>query len=178
MVGGRAPQRAARRPRRLLTRATLDDAAELLELRAQVAAHLAERHGRRRPRSRGTVRGERWRMQRDTVWVLRQRGRIVAALALGTRKPWAIDASRFAPAERPLYLTDMQVDPEHQGRGLGRRCLAEVPTIAVEWPADAVRLDAYDRADGAGDFYVKCGFREIARVRYRNTPLIYYELRI
>ena len=41
--------------------------------------------------------------------------------------------------------------------------------------ADAIRLDAYDAEAGAGEFYVKCGFREVGRVAYRGVPLTYYE---
>jgi hypothetical protein len=42
--------------------------------------------------------------------------------------------------------------------------------------ADAIRLDAYDGAVGAGAFYAKYGFKEVGRVVYRGTPLIYFEL--
>jgi hypothetical protein len=48
--------------------------------------------------------------------------------------------------------------------------------IARDWPADAIRLDAYDAPAGAGGFYATCGYTEVGRVRYRGTPLIYYEL--
>ena len=41
---------------------------------------------------------------------------------------------------------------------------------------DVIRLDAYEGPVGAGGFYARCGFREVARVTYRKTPLIYYEL--
>jgi len=47
---------------------------------------------------------------------------------------------------------------------------------AKAWPADAIRLDAYDTAGGAGAFYLQCGFREVGRVVYRKTPLIYLEM--
>jgi hypothetical protein len=53
--------------------------------------------------------------------------------------------------------------------------LAEAAAIAKAWPADAIRLDAYDAPAGAGDFYAKCGYQERGRVVYRNDPLIYYE---
>ena len=43
------------------------------------------------------------------------------------------------------------------------------------WPADALFLDAYDTAADAGGFYRTCGFRELGRVTYKGTPLIYYE---
>ena len=48
--------------------------------------------------------------------------------------------------------------------------------IAQSRGADALRLDAYDAEAGAGGFYVKCGFREVGRISYKNDPLIYLEL--
>jgi len=67
------------------------------------------------------------------------------------------------------------VAPAHQRKGIGRRCLAYADQLAREWPADAIRLDAFDRATGAGGFYQRCGYREVGRATYRKTPLIYYE---
>ena len=164
---------------RVLVRAAAADAPALLALRERTAAHLAEQHGRKHRPSRTTTRSVLWEMKRgDTIWVMRRGKAIVASLVLGTRKPWSIDASYFAPASRPLYLTSMNVSPELQRTGVGRRCLEDVKSIARAWPADAVRLDAFDREDGAGEFYRKCGFREVARVRYRTTPLRYFELEL
>lgn len=54
--------------------------------------------------------------------------------------------------------------------------LEDVKRIARAWPGDAIQLDAYDLAGGAGAFYAKCGYREMGRVTYRSAPLIYYEL--
>lgn len=54
--------------------------------------------------------------------------------------------------------------------------MKEAAVQAKAWPADAIRLDAFDAAAGAGPFYAKCGFREVARVTYRKDPLIYFEL--
>src|ERR1035437_7340522 len=34
----------------------------------------------------------------------------------------------------------------------------EVERIAKAWPADAIRLDAYDAEAGAGPFYASCGW--------------------
>ncbi len=47
--------------------------------------------------------------------------------------------------------------------------------LAREWPADAIRLDAYDAGAGAGAFYLACGYREVGRVTYRGVPLVYFE---
>jgi hypothetical protein len=54
--------------------------------------------------------------------------------------------------------------------------LKEAEATARAWPADALRLDAYDAEAGAGPFYEKCGFREVGRVSYKRNPLVYFEL--
>lgn len=97
-------------------------------------------------------------------------------LRLATKKPWAIDVSYFTPVKRPLYLTGMAVAVTHQGQGLGRLALEDAIEVARKWPADSIRLDAYDADAGAGAFYARCGFLERGRVIYKGDPLVYYEL--
>jgi GNAT superfamily N-acetyltransferase len=102
----------------------------------------------------------------------------VGTLRLTTRKPWAIEASYFTPCNTPLYLVGMAIAPARQRQGYGRRLLEEAKQLARAWPAGALRLDAFDAdADaGAGPFYEHCGFTEVGRASYRQTPLVYYEL--
>lgn len=101
---------------------------------------------------------------------------VVTMVRLATKKPWAIDVSYFTPVRRPVYLTGMVVAVAQQGQGLGRSALEDARAAAEAWPADAIRLDAYDADAGAGRFYARCGFRECGHVVYRGDPLIYYEL--
>lgn len=102
--------------------------------------------------------------------------RIVSVLRLATKKPWAIDASYFTPVKRPLYLTGMAIAVEQQALGVGRLAVDDALVVATSWPADAIRLDAYDARAGAGGFYAKCGFTERGGVVFRGNPLLYYEL--
>lgn len=115
-------------------------------------------------------------MRTSTVYVARDHSRLIATLTLSTRKPWAIDKKYFGVSQRPLYLTAMAVCPDEQRKGIGRLCIDEACRIARKWPSDAIRLDAYDAGSGAGDFYRKCGFREVGRASFRNVPLIYFEM--
>jgi ribosomal protein S18 acetylase RimI-like enzyme len=110
------------------------------------------------------------------VLTARAKRRIVGTLRLATKKPWAIDTAYFVPASRPLYLTGMAVHPEFQRMGIGRRLLTEAESVARAWPGDTIRLDAFDAEAGAGAFYAKCGYREVARVTYKGDPLVYFEL--
>jgi GNAT superfamily N-acetyltransferase len=115
-------------------------------------------------------------MRHCEVLVATEGAAIVAALRLASKKPWAIDTSYFTKCERPVYLLAMAVAPARQRQGIGRRCLEEAERIASAWPADAIRLDAYDANAGGGLFYQRCGFTEKGHISYRKTPLIYYEL--
>jgi len=152
-----------------------DDVPGVFALRVRVAEDLTQRYGRGPWSSSGSDRGVRRAFQTGRVLVARGSDGIVGALTLATRKPWAIDPAYFTAAPRPLYLLDMIVDPEAQGRGVGRRMLDGAAAAARAFPAQAIRLDAYDAPAGAGPFYAKCGYREVGRVSYRGTPLIYYE---
>lgn len=160
-----------------VTRATDTDARELSTLRTAVADQLTRQFGPGHWSAAVSEKAERRSIRTSRILVARDDvGRILATLRLATKKPWAIDKAYFANVRRPLYLTDMAVDPALQRQGLGRRILEEAKTEAAAWPADAIRLDAYDSDAGAAPFYAKCGFREVGRVNYRGVPLVYFEL--
>ena len=155
--------------------ATDKDAAELAGLHTAVAEHLTAKHGHGPWSVATTEKQVRYAMRTSRVYVARQGAEIVGTLRLATKKPWAIDLSYFSKCQLPLYLLAMAVLPRMQRQGLGRRCLEEARQIAREWPADAIRLDAYDADAGAGLFYARCGYTEVGRTSYRNVPLVYYE---
>jgi GNAT superfamily N-acetyltransferase len=155
--------------------ATADDAAMLAALHTAVAEHLSNLHGQGPWSGKTSEKGVLYAMRQSHVFVARQGKEIIGTLRLATKKPWAIDKSYFSKCEKPLYLLAMAVTPAKQRQGLGRRCLEEATRIAQAWPADAIRLDAYDADAGAGRFYARCGYTEVGRASYRNTPLIYYE---
>lgn len=156
--------------------ATEVDAAAIAELRAAVARALTHLHGKGHWSSSGTEKGALRAIRTSRVILARTGAEMVGALSLGTRKPWAIALEYFTPVRQPLYLHDMAVAPVAQGHGIGRSLLVEAERVARAWPADAIRLDAYHGAVGAGAFYARYGFREMGRVAYKGTPLIYFEL--
>ncbi len=173
--------------------ATNSDAAELAALHRAAAENLTRRFGHgfwsSSPSERGILANMRLPkfsriliarsnlpLVRSGEPVRREGRRIIGALRLATKKPWAIDTSYFTAAVKPLYLTGMAVHPNLQRKGIGRLLLREAEAHALAWPADAIRLDAFDAAAGAGPFYAKCGYREVARVVYKKDPLVYFEL--
>jgi GNAT superfamily N-acetyltransferase len=158
--------------------ATTDDAASLAALHTAVAGHLTAQHGTGPWSAKTSEKAVLYAMRNSQVFVARMGTEMVGTLRLATKKPWAIDTSYFSTCRRPLYLLAMAIAPERQRQGIGRRCLKEAERIAKEFPADAIRLDAYEAKAGAGGFYARCGWVETGRASYRGAPLIYYELLI
>lgn len=157
--------------------ATTADAGAIATLRNAAADHLTARYGFGWWSGHGSAKAVLPDLRDSKVLLGTHRGRLLATLRLTTRKPWAIDRAYFTPVQRPLYLTSLAVDPAHQRRGLGRQAMDEARRLAEVWPADALMLDAFDHPGaGAGAFYAKCGYREVAHVTYRKARLIYYEL--
>ena len=165
-------------PELRLASASPGDARALVALRNAVAERLTQDFGRGHWSSPTTERGVLRGIEGSRVLVAWSGEDLVGTLRLATKKPWAIDSRYFTAAARPLYLHDMAVDPARQRQGIGRRLLEEARGVAASWPADVIRLDAYDSPAGAGGFYARCGYREVGRVVYRRTPLKYFELRI
>ena len=137
---------------------------------------LTRRYGHGPWASTTSERGMLFAFRISRVFVARRGEKILGTFRLMRKKPWAIDTRYFTPADNPIYLFAMAVTPESQGKGIGRACLEEAERLGRAWPADAIRLDAFDAEAGAGGFYARCGYTEVGRVSYRNTPLIYYEL--
>ena len=160
-------------------RATEDDAAELAALHTAAARNLVAKFGPGRWCSEVNQQQalHSIRTPQNVSWLLvaRERGKIVGTLRLATKKPWAIDLRYFTPCEKALYLHSMAVAPNRQREGIGRACVDEAQQITRAWPAQSIRLDAYDAPAGAGEFYSSCGFREVGRTSYRKVPLIYFE---
>ena len=156
--------------------ASIKDADQLTVLGAAVADDLTRRFGKGHWSASGTVRGTLQHVKTSTVILARAKHGVVATLRLAMKKPWAIDTKYFTRAEKPIYLVGMAVHPDAQGKGVGRRLMGEAAKVARRLGCDAIRLDAYDDRAGAGEFYAKCGYREVARVKYKGTPLIYYEV--
>lgn len=155
--------------------ATLDDIAAVAAIQNAAAGALTARFGPGPWSALVSERDAALAQRHARVRIGRVGKRVLTVLRLATKKPWAIDIAYFTPVRRAVYLTGMAVAVEHQGRGLGTMALEDACIVAAEWPADAVRLDAYDAEAGAGGFYARRGFAERGRVVYKGDPLVYYE---
>jgi GNAT superfamily N-acetyltransferase len=155
--------------------ATLPEVPIIAALRTSVAEEVTRRHGRGHWSSCATERSVLRALKTSRVLIVRRGAEVVGTVRLEAKKPWAIDVAYFARVPKAVYLHDLAVATHAQGCGIGRILVETAIDVARGWPSHAIRLDAYDHPAGAAPFYVKCGFREVGRVTYRGTPLIYLE---
>src|SRR4030095_7765311 len=157
--------------------ATAKDAPLIPSLLTAPSQRLTEIYGEGHWSHQTTEKGVLFGMKQNAkILVVKRDEEIVGTLRLTTKKPWAIDTSYFTKVTHPLYLVDMSVQPNLQRTGIGRQMLQEAKSLVKGWPGQAIRLDAYNAPAGAGEFYRKCGYKEVGRVVYKGTPLIYFEL--
>jgi GNAT superfamily N-acetyltransferase len=156
--------------------ATPAEVPELTALHSAAANDLTHRYGHGFWSNPPTERGVLNSLRYARVVIAHKGKTIVGTMRLANKKPWAIDFNYFTPVKKAIYLTGMAVLPQLQRQGIGRLLLQQAVIQAQAWPADAIRLDAFDADAGAGDFYARCGFREVAHVVYKKDPLIYFEL--
>ena len=156
--------------------ATDADVPALTALHSATAGHLTRTFGEGHWSSSASEAGVRRGVATSRVIVARDEDGIAGTLRLAAKKPWAIDTTYFTPVAKALYLVDMAVRPSLQRSGVGRRLVEQAREIAGAFPAQALRLDAYDAPAGAGGFYARCGFREVGRAEFRGVPLVYYEM--
>jgi GNAT superfamily N-acetyltransferase len=156
--------------------AGMGDAAAIAALRLATARQLTERYGHGAwSATNASTGGVEMETRTGELFLARAEGSVVATLRLSSKNPWIGEDDFFPPKKNPLYLTSMAVHPAAQRQGIGRACVEAVKRSARSRGVGAIRLDAFDAPAGAGEFYRKCGFREIRRAVYFDAPLIWFE---
>lgn len=153
------------------------DVRALAALRSAVARDMTQQHGPgpwSTPASKALVLRQ---MRATHVLVARQAEDIVGTVRLIPARQGMFDFSAFTPAALALYVIGLAVSPHCQGEGVGRELMAAAKQVARAWPADALWLDTYAHAAGAGPFYEKCGFRRVGVGSINRASLAFYEWR-
>jgi len=155
--------------------ASARDARALTELRTGVAQEMTRIHGKGHWSSCPAKAEVLRQLRASRVLIASQRDRIIGTVRLIRALPALIDSGSFTPVDTALYVLGLAVSPEARGQGVGRSLMEAAKAAAHAWPADALWLDAYQLAAGAGGFYEKCGFRAVGPSLRGEVPLMYYE---
>jgi GNAT superfamily N-acetyltransferase len=151
------------------------DAAALTALRVTVTSDMARRFGAGPwsacPSKAVVVR----QLRASQVLVARQSAEVVGTVRLIRANPHLLDASAFTPVGVALYLIGLAVAPDRRGQGIGGALVEACKALARAWPAQALWLDTYEHAAGAGRFYEKRGFRKVGPTVFKDAPMSFYE---
>ena len=151
------------------------DAADIASLRNRVADDMTRAFGPG-PWSRHTSKPQvLTQMRASQMLAAREGRRIIGTVRLITPNPHAFDARAFTPVTSALYVLGLAVSSEHRKRGVGRRLMAAASQAARDRRAQALWLDVYEHAAGAGAFYPRCGFRAVGPAPGCEPPLTFYE---
>src|SRR5579864_8169265 len=99
------------------------DASAIAALRNSAAETLTQKYGPGNWSSATTEKSIQREMARpkfQRTLIAKAGSTVVATLCLQTKKPWAIEVTYFTGVKKALYLINMAVHPEWQGKGFGR----------------------------------------------------------
>lgn len=71
-----------------------------------------------------------------------------------------------------VWISELYVDPEYQGKGAGKMLIDFATTFAVQNNCKVISLETHAKADWAINFYVKLGF-EIVNEKMDIEPFSY-----
>ena len=158
-----------------ISSASSRDVREIAALRSAVAEDMTDKHGYgpwSAPASQALVQRQ---LRATKVLVARRDEVIVGTVRLMQANQALFDYRAFTPAATALYVIGLAVSPRARGQGVGRELMESAKAAARAWPAQALWLDTYEHAAGAGRFYVKCGFRKVGTSTLHGSALRYYE---
>jgi GNAT superfamily N-acetyltransferase len=159
-----------------LRKAGGDDIKLVRAILAAAAADLVTRFGSGHWSTVRSAESLQKRASNGALYIIEADSSAVGTLQLTSRKTGFYREEWFAPRQGTVgYLLDMAVHPDHQQRGIGRRSMELVESLARLAGLRAIRLDAYRGPAGAGEFYKKCGYASVHKGEMREVPLEYFE---
>jgi ribosomal protein S18 acetylase RimI-like enzyme len=155
--------------------ATRRDVPALAALHASIAREMTRKFGKGGWSEFPTAAGVKRQLGASRVLVARCEAQIVGTVRLARAQPALFDAAAFTPVGNAFYALGLAVAPASRQRGIGRALMESAKEVTRAAPMDALWLDVYDHAAGAGSFYEKCGFRKVGKVSHQSTVVIGYE---
>lgn len=153
----------------------MDDVAALMKLRAEVARDMSDRFGKGGWSSVPTKADIVRQLRASHVLVAREGAEVVGTVRLAPVQPGIIDTSAFTPVSTAIYVLGLAVAVHRRNFAIGHSLMNATKDFAQKSSANALWLDAYDHAAGAGPFYERCGFRRCGKKPHGSIDLWLYE---
>jgi len=98
-----------------------------------------------------------------TVYCLYDIDRLIATFNVSTiARAYYRDSDWYDPQAHAVYLGNLAVHPDFQGKKIGSLCMHYIEQIAQEMGASAIRFDCIERHPWLSSFYEKMGYEKKA----------------
>ncbi len=111
------------------------------------------------------------------LFLLERDGRLSVVTLNEYQEPAYLSVDWHYPG-KALVVHRLAVDPNFQGRGLGRELMRFSHKFARKRGYDTIRLDAFSGNPAAVALYERLGYRRAGSVHFRKGELFCYELEV
>ena len=109
-----------------------------------------------------------------TLYVAREDDTLLAAVTIDTHFDPEYDGVNWLFGVKPGAFHRLAIAPQQQGKGLGKKIIADVCDILRSQSCDTLRIDTYANNFSAQKLYEKVGMRKAGEVHFSYRPLAFY----
>ncbi len=109
-----------------------------------------------------------------TLYVAREGDVLLAAVTIDTHFDPEYADVNWLFGTKPGAFHRLAIAPEHQGKGLGRKIIADVCEILLGMGCNTLRIDTYSANETAQKLYAAIGMRKAGEVKFFHRPLPFY----
>ena len=109
-----------------------------------------------------------------TLYIARQDDALLAAVTIDTNFDPEYAAVNWLFGTKPGAFHRLAIAPDQQGKGLGKRIIADVCDILRSQGCDTLRIDTYASNAAAQKLYAAIGMRRAGKVHFFHRPLDFF----
>ena len=159
----------------MLTKATAADFSAICSLYQSVCAGMAQQES---PQwvwgdypNEDFLRGS---LDAGTLYIAREDDTLLAAVTIDTCFDKEYETVNWLFGQKPGAFHRLAIAPAQQGKGLGKKIIADVCDILRSQSCDTLRIDTYANNLPAQKLYEKVGMRKAGEVKFFHRPLNFY----
>ena len=109
-----------------------------------------------------------------TLYIAREESALLCAVTIDTHFDPEYADVNWLFGTKPGAFHRLAIAPEHQGKGLGRKIIADVCEILLGMGCNTLRIDTYSANEAAQKLYTALGMRKAGEVKFFHRPLPFY----
>ena len=109
-----------------------------------------------------------------TLYIAKEDGALLCAVTVDTHFDPEYETVNWLFGTKPGAFHRLAIAPEHQGKGLGRKIIADVCEILLGMGCNTLRIDTYSNNESAQKLYAAIGMRKAGEVKFFHRPLPFF----